>query len=111
MNPETKRQRERMCLMAAALIALAAVIAWKLSGSATLCLALRCLALLALVAYAWFRRSLTAWIFVAMLIGAEVGHDLPGVATHLRVLALIYAHAAALKLKGVPVQPRSQVQQ
>ena len=36
------------------------------------------------------RRSLTAWIFVAMLIGAEVGHDLPNVATHLRVLALIF---------------------
>jgi len=90
MNPETKRQRERMCLMAAALAALAALIVWKLAGSATLCLVLRFAALLALVAYAWLRRSLTAWIFVAIFIGAEVGHDLPGFAAHLRVLALIF---------------------
>ena len=90
MDPETKQQRERICLISAGFAALAAIVAWKLSGSAALCLALRCLGLLALVAYAWIRRSLTAWIFVAMLIGAEVGHDLPNVATHLRVLALIF---------------------
>ena len=36
------------------------------------------------------RRTLTAWIFIAMLLGAEIGHDFPNVATHLRVLALIF---------------------
>jgi len=51
---------------------------------------MRWLILLTLVAYAAFRRSLTAWIFVAMLVGAEVGHDFPSVANHLRVLAMIF---------------------
>src|SRR5450755_3731990 len=51
---------------------------------------MRWLILLTLFAYASFRRSLTTWIFVAMVVGAEVGYDLPAVATHLRVLALIF---------------------
>ena len=37
-----------------------------------------------------YRRTLTAWIFIAMLVGAAVGHDFPNVATNLRVLALIF---------------------
>ena len=40
--------------------------------------------------YGCFRRTLTAWIFIAMLFGAEIGHDFPNVATNLRVLALIF---------------------
>ena len=40
--------------------------------------------------YGCLRRTLTAWIFIAMLLGAEIGHDFPHVATHLRVLALIF---------------------
>ena len=52
--------------------------------------ALRWITLAALVVYGCFRRTLTAWIFIAMLLGAEIGHDLPNVATHLRVLALIF---------------------
>ena len=51
---------------------------------------LRWIALAALVMYGCLRRTLTAWIFIAMLLGAEVGHDFPNVATHLRVLALIF---------------------
>lgn len=90
MGPEIKEHRERICVLVALIAGLAALIAWKVSGSATLFFSLRCVALLALVGYAWLRRSLTAWIFVSMLIGAEVGHDLPNVATHLRVLALIF---------------------
>ena len=42
------------------------------------------------MAYGCFRRTLTAWIFIAMLLGAEIGHDFPNVATSLRVLALIF---------------------
>ena len=47
-------------------------------------------AILALVGYAWFRKSLTTWILVAMVVGAEVGHDWPQVAITLRVLSLIF---------------------
>jgi proton glutamate symport protein len=52
--------------------------------------ALRWIVLAALVGYGLKRRTLTAWIFIAMLLGAEIGHDWPNVATHLRVLALIF---------------------
>src|SRR6266849_7106538 len=39
---------------------------------------------------AWLRRSLTVWIFVAMIAGAEVGFDAPAVAVNLRVLSDIF---------------------
>jgi proton glutamate symport protein len=50
----------------------------------------RWLAVVALVAYASGRRSLTAWIFVSMVLGAAIGHDFPDVATDLRVLSQIF---------------------
>src|SRR6516165_6940339 len=53
-------------------------------------LVLRWTLLAALVVYGCKRRTLTAWIFIAMLLGAEIGHDFPNIATHLRVLALIF---------------------
>jgi proton glutamate symport protein len=39
---------------------------------------------------AWRRRSLTVWIFVAMIAGAELGFDAPAVAINLRVLSDIF---------------------
>src|SRR3954469_4036565 len=50
----------------------------------------RCAALVSLMVYAVLRRSLTTWILVAMVVGAEIGHDWPGFATNLRVLSLIF---------------------
>src|SRR5271169_4487953 len=90
MTPATGQRDERVFLVIAAVAAAATVLVWQTSGSATLLLIMRWLVLLTLVAYASFRRTLTAWIFVAMLLGAEIGHDLPNVATNLRVLALIF---------------------
>jgi len=52
--------------------------------------ALRWIAIAALAAYAWLRPSLTKWIFVAMFLGAELGHDFPAFAIHLRLLAQIF---------------------
>src|ERR671924_2324108 len=43
-----------------------------------------------LVAFGWKRKSLTTWIFVAMIAGAEIGHDWPGIAVNLRLLSLIF---------------------
>jgi Na+/H+-dicarboxylate symporter len=43
-----------------------------------------------LAAYALYKRSLTTWIFVAMLVGAALGQDWPAVAVKLRVLSLIF---------------------
>jgi len=50
----------------------------------------RCAAIAALAAYAFFRRSLTPWILVSMLAGAELGHDWPNTAARLKVLSQIF---------------------
>lgn len=43
-----------------------------------------------LVAYALLRKSLTTWILVSMVVGAEIGHDWPSFAVTLRILSLIF---------------------
>lgn len=53
-------------------------------------LVLRWLAIAVLVFGAVKRRSLTAWILVSMVLGAEVGHDFPAVAVQLRLLSQIF---------------------
>jgi Na+/H+-dicarboxylate symporter len=53
-------------------------------------LSLRIVAIVLLAWWAWRRRSLTLWILVGMAAGAELGHDVPAVATSLRVLAQIF---------------------
>ena len=50
----------------------------------------RWIVLAVLVAFAIVRRSLTTWIFVSMVVGAEIGHDWPHVATNLRILGRIF---------------------
>jgi proton glutamate symport protein len=55
-----------------------------------LLMALRWLAIAALVAFVARRRSLTAWILTSMVIGAEVGHDFKDVAIQLRILSQIF---------------------
>jgi proton glutamate symport protein len=87
--------QNRFLLMFVALTALATVL-WALghySGaviSPGLMMSVRWAALLAICGYAWARRSLTAWIFAGMLIGAEIGHDWPRQAANLQVLSSIF---------------------
>jgi len=57
---------------------------------AILLLTVRWIGMVTLVIYALYKRSLTTWILVAMVIGAAVGHDWPRVALHLRVLSMIF---------------------
>jgi len=52
--------------------------------------AARWLAIAGLLGYALARRSLTISILVSIVVGAEIGHDWPGFAVHLRVLSLIF---------------------
>jgi proton glutamate symport protein len=88
---QSTKQRQNVALLAAAIFALAALLCWRFAGEATLlCAVLRWIALAALVVYGCLRRTLTAWIFIAMLLGAAIGHDFPNAATNLRVLALIF---------------------
>src|SRR5207245_9308981 len=51
---------------------------------------LRWVAIALIAAYATSRRSLTGWILVGLLAGAEVGHDAPAVAARLRLLGTIF---------------------
>jgi proton glutamate symport protein len=47
-------------------------------------------ALAAFCIYAWFRRSLTAWIALGIVVGAEIGADSPARASHLQFLSTIF---------------------
>jgi len=57
---------------------------------AQLVLAVRCIAILAFIPYGLRKRSLTTWIFIAMIAGAALGHDFPQIALNVRVLGLIF---------------------
>jgi proton glutamate symport protein len=50
----------------------------------------RWLAIAGVGAYAFRRRSLTTWILVSMIVGAEIGHDWPEVGVNLRVLSQVF---------------------
>src|SRR6266702_3104534 len=63
-------------------------VVWAGMGHALLWL--RWAAIAALFVYAGIRRSLTTWIFVCMVAGAEIGNDAPGLALNLRVLSLVF---------------------
>jgi Na+/H+-dicarboxylate symporter len=51
---------------------------------------IRWLAALTLIGYAYARKSLTTWIFVGIVTGAEVGTDFPTCAVNLRILSQIF---------------------
>lgn len=53
-------------------------------------LLVRWIAICGLLVWAAGRRSLTTWILVSMVAGAEIGHDWPYFAQNLRVLSLIF---------------------
>jgi len=83
-------------LTAAVVAATIAIAASLLAGAQMLPLpalvpiVLRWLAILIISAHATSRRSLTAWIFVGLLAGAELGHDWPAVAVNLQLLGTIF---------------------
>jgi proton glutamate symport protein len=87
---------KRACLAAAlAFFAFAAVISAApqhgvLSALATAPLFLRWAGLIGLLAYAALRQSLTTWMLVSIVAGAEVGYDAPGFAVKLQFLGQIF---------------------
>ena len=90
-----QRMRRALAITALILLVLSAfAVAQSSPGAAfsamTPLAALRWLALIGLVAYACFRPSLTTWIFISMLLGAEIGHDFPTFGVSLRLLAQIF---------------------
>ncbi len=69
-------------------------------GAHSWILGIRWLGLAALCVDGWRRKSLTYWIFVSMLVGAEIGLDNPHFAEHTRILSDIF-----LRLIKVIVAP------
>jgi proton glutamate symport protein len=68
----------------------ASLLAGRLSFPAVVPPLLRWLAILLIAVHATMRRSLTAWILVGLLAGAEVGHDWPAVAVNVQFLGTIF---------------------
>ncbi len=67
-----------------------AAAAGHVTGAGGVALAGRWIVVAGLAANAIRRRSLSAWILVAMAAGAEVGHDWPAIGVEARVLSLIF---------------------
>ena len=80
-------------LLAAIVSATMAILASLFAGTlipSLAAMALRWLALLFIAAYATYRRSLTAWILVGLLAGAQFGHDAATTAAKLQFLGTIF---------------------
>jgi proton glutamate symport protein len=60
------------------------------SVSAPFLTLLRWIAIFTLVGYAVMKRSLTTWILISMILGAEFGYDFPKVAVNLQVVSMIF---------------------
>jgi proton glutamate symport protein len=60
------------------------------SISKTVLMFFRLVAIVVIVGYAIFKRSLTTWILISMILGAEFGHDLPLVAVKMQVVSMIF---------------------
>jgi proton glutamate symport protein len=72
-------------------IILQAFVSWKILNLPPLVLSLlRWTALAMTIGYAVMRKSLTTWILISMLIGAEFGYDFPAIASHLNIISKIF---------------------
>lgn len=84
------RSVEAAALIGGLLCFSAGAILPALHGPYTLALVLRVLGVLALLVFAALRRSLSVWMFVAMVVGAELGVDAPKFAVQMRFLSDIF---------------------
>jgi proton glutamate symport protein len=87
-----KTNSERILLLAAVILLSAGMAVGLFQGKElhSVGIILRCAAILLLAVFALRRRSLTPWIFVAMVAGAELGFDAPAFAISLRVFSDIF---------------------
>jgi len=58
--------------------------------SKILLIVFRWIAIAAIIGYALYRKSLTTWILISMIVGAEFGHDLPTIAVNMQVVSKIF---------------------
>jgi proton glutamate symport protein len=84
------RVREAAALLTGLLCFSAGIILAALHGPYTVALVLRIVGVLGLLLFATLRRSLSIWMFVAMVVGAEFGFDAPKLAVQMRFLSDIF---------------------
>jgi len=82
--------REVVTLIAGIACLCPGVILAALHGPHAVALTLRCVGVLALLVFATLRRSLSIWMFVAMVVGAELGFDAPKFAVQMRIFSDIF---------------------
>jgi proton glutamate symport protein len=58
--------------------------------SKTVLMVFRWIAIVSIVGYALYKRSLTTWILISMILGAEFGYDLPQIAVKMQVVSMIF---------------------
>ena len=86
-----KRKIVFLALACFALTAILSVVSQYLTPlPASFLLTFRWICIATLILYALYKRTLTTWILVAMVMGAALGHDWPRVALHLRLLSMIF---------------------
>jgi proton glutamate symport protein len=68
----------------------AALAAGQASGNGAVYIALRCVAIAVFAFFAYSHRSQTLWILLALLAGAELGHDFPAMGVRLQFLGTIF---------------------
>jgi proton glutamate symport protein len=83
-------RRESLALLAGVVLFAIGVLLATLHGPHIAALLLRCAGVFALFVFAGFRRSLSVWIFIAMIAGAELGFDAPKFAVQLRFFSDIF---------------------
>jgi proton glutamate symport protein len=86
----TPRKLERTLMAASALLLAVGILLAALHVTPAAGIGLRWLGIAVLVFFAVRRRSITPWIFVAMVVGVEIGFDAPGFAVQLRVFSDIF---------------------
>jgi proton glutamate symport protein len=93
-------QSKKIAFAAGLLLYILGAVMLALAGAHTTSLLLRCLGLCLMACAAIFRRSLSFWIFLGLLMGLEIGLDRPQFAEHLRIFSDIF-----LRLIKVIVAP------
>jgi proton glutamate symport protein len=86
----SSRISERTLILSATLLLAAGIILAATHSTPIAAAVLRWLGVAALVTFAFRRRTLTPWIFVAMVAGAELGFDDPSFAVSIRVFSDIF---------------------
>jgi proton glutamate symport protein len=84
------RISDRTVILSAALLLVAGILLAVLSRAQPAATLLRWLAIVIFCVFALRRRTITPWIFVAMIAGAELGFDAPHFAAGLRVFSDIF---------------------